>query len=181
MLAKGDHEKALEAFRSAAAADPGFLEAAVMTARVSLAFGSLAEAEHLARQVSPEVINRGDLRYLLGGLMLAKGDQDAAGGCVPRAAGAAPRRRAGGSGGSARRLSRAGIAPGPSRLSGRPARCNPRTRKGRRSCGGIFATAASAGNRSEEEGFCDDLSFSRRVNERYCKLFTPSPPAPAAP
>jgi tetratricopeptide (TPR) repeat protein len=80
LLAKGDHEKALAAFRRAAAADPGFLDAAVMTARVSLAFGSLAEAEHLARQVSPEVINRGDLRYLLGGLMLAKGDQDAAAG-----------------------------------------------------------------------------------------------------
>ena len=78
LLAKGDHEKALEAFRRAAAADPAFLEAAVMTARVSLAFGSLAEAEQLARQVSPEVINRGDLRYLLGGLMLAKGDLDAA-------------------------------------------------------------------------------------------------------
>jgi len=78
LLAKGDYEKALEAFRRAAAADPAFLEAAVMTARVSLAFGSLAEAEHLARQVSPEVINRGDLRYLLGGLMLAKGDLDAA-------------------------------------------------------------------------------------------------------
>jgi tetratricopeptide (TPR) repeat protein len=78
LLAKGDHEKALEAFRRAAVADPAFLDAAVMTARVSLAFGSLAEAEQLARQVSPEVINRGDLRYLLGGLMLAKGDPDAA-------------------------------------------------------------------------------------------------------
>lgn len=78
LLGKGDHEKALEAFRRAAAADPGFLEAAVMTARVSLAFGSLAEAEHLARKVSPELINRGDLRYLLGNLMLAKGDPDAA-------------------------------------------------------------------------------------------------------
>lgn len=78
LLVKGDHDKALEAFRRAAAADPGFLEAAVMVARVSLAFGSLTEAEHLARQVSPEVINRGDLRYLLGRLMLAKGDLDAA-------------------------------------------------------------------------------------------------------
>ncbi len=78
LLAKGDHDKALAAFRRAAAADPGFLEAAVMVARVSLAFGSLVEAEQLARQVSPEVINRGDLRYLLGSLMLAKGDLDAA-------------------------------------------------------------------------------------------------------
>jgi tetratricopeptide (TPR) repeat protein len=78
LLAKGDHEKALEAFRRAAAADPAFLEAAVMTARVALAFGSVAEAEQLARQVSPEVINRGDLRYLLGGLMLSKGDLTAA-------------------------------------------------------------------------------------------------------
>jgi peroxiredoxin/Flp pilus assembly protein TadD len=78
LLAKGDPEKALEAFRRAAAADPGFLEAAVMTARVSLAFGSLDEAERLARQVGPETINRGDLRYLLGSLMLAKGDREAA-------------------------------------------------------------------------------------------------------
>ena len=57
---------------------PPFSKPPVMTARVSLAFGSLAEAEQLARQVSPEVINRGDLRYLLGGLMLAKGDLEAA-------------------------------------------------------------------------------------------------------
>jgi peroxiredoxin/Flp pilus assembly protein TadD len=78
LLAKGDPEKAIEAFRRAAAADPGFLEAAVMTARVSLAFGSVDEAERLARQVGPETINRGDLWYLLGNLMLAKGDREAA-------------------------------------------------------------------------------------------------------
>jgi tetratricopeptide (TPR) repeat protein len=78
LLAAGDHDKALAAFRRAATADPGFLEAAVMTARVALAFGNRAEAEQLARQVSPEMINRGDLRYLLGSMMLTKGDLDAA-------------------------------------------------------------------------------------------------------
>jgi tetratricopeptide (TPR) repeat protein len=78
LLEKGDHEKALEAFRRAADADPAFLEAGIMIARVSLAFGDLAAAERLARQVSPEAINRGDLRYLLGNLMLAKGEMDAA-------------------------------------------------------------------------------------------------------
>ena len=78
LLAKGDQEKALEAFRRAASADPGFLEGGVMVARVSLALGDRTEAERLARQVSPEAINRGDLRYLLGSLMLAKAEQDAA-------------------------------------------------------------------------------------------------------
>ena len=78
LLAMGDHEKALEAFRHSVTAAPAFLDAAVMVARVSLAFGSLAEAERLARQVSPEAINRGDLRYLLGNLMFAKGEVDAA-------------------------------------------------------------------------------------------------------
>ena len=78
LLGKGDPEKALEAFRRATNADPGFLEAGVMTAGVSLASGDLGEAERLARQVSPEAINRGDLRYLLGNLMLAKGEKDAA-------------------------------------------------------------------------------------------------------
>ena len=53
LLAKGDADKALDAFRRAAAADPGFLEAAVMAARVSLATGDRAPAEQLARQVSP--------------------------------------------------------------------------------------------------------------------------------
>ena len=77
-LAKGDPERAREAFRRAAAADPDSLEAAIMVARISLALGSPAEAEQLARQVSPEAINRGDLRYLLGSLMLFKGDLDAA-------------------------------------------------------------------------------------------------------
>jgi peroxiredoxin len=78
LLAKGDAGRALDAFRRAAAADPGFLEAAVMGARVSLATGDLAVAEQLARQVSPEMVNRGDLRYLLGGILLAKGDTAAA-------------------------------------------------------------------------------------------------------
>jgi tetratricopeptide (TPR) repeat protein len=32
----------------------------------------------LARQVTPEMVNRGDLRYLLGGIMLAKGDLEPA-------------------------------------------------------------------------------------------------------
>lgn len=75
-LAKGDPERAREAFRRAAAADPASLEAAIMVARVSLSLGSPVEAEQLARQVSPEAINRGDLRYLLGSLMLFKGDLD---------------------------------------------------------------------------------------------------------
>jgi tetratricopeptide (TPR) repeat protein len=78
LLAKGDTDKALEAFRRAAAADPAFLDAAIMVARVSLATGDLAAAEQLARQVTPEMVNRGDLRYLLGGIMLARGDTAAA-------------------------------------------------------------------------------------------------------
>jgi len=78
LLAKGDTDKALEAFRRSAAADPAFLDAAIMVARVSLATGDLSAAEQLARQVTPEMVNRGDLRYLLGGIMLAKGDTAAA-------------------------------------------------------------------------------------------------------
>ncbi|MHB8835557.1 MAG: redoxin domain-containing protein [Candidatus Methylomirabilia bacterium] len=77
-LSLGDPERARDAFRRAAAADPDSLEAAVMVARVSLSLGSPVEAERLVRQVSPEAINRGDLRYLLGSLMLFKGDLDAA-------------------------------------------------------------------------------------------------------
>ena len=78
LVAKGDLDKALSAFRRAAAADPGFLEAAVMLARVSLAAGDREPAEQLARQVSPDAVNRGDLRYLLGNLLLTKGELDAA-------------------------------------------------------------------------------------------------------
>lgn len=77
-IAKGDLDRAREAFRRAAAADPASLEGPIMVARIALALGSAAEAEHLARQVSPETINRGDLRYLLGNLILFKGDLDAA-------------------------------------------------------------------------------------------------------
>jgi peroxiredoxin len=79
LLALGATDQALAAFRRAAAADPTSLEAPVMVARLSLANGSLAEAERLVRQLTPELINRGDLRSLLGGLMLAKGELDAAG------------------------------------------------------------------------------------------------------
>lgn len=58
----------------AAAEDAGFIEAGVMAARVSLALGDTAAAERVARQVSPETINRGDLRSLLGSLALQKGE-----------------------------------------------------------------------------------------------------------
>jgi tetratricopeptide (TPR) repeat protein len=78
LLAIGDREQALAALRRAVAADPDFLDPAVMIARVSLAAGDLEVAEGLARQVTPEAVNRGDLRYLLGCLMLAKGELDAA-------------------------------------------------------------------------------------------------------
>ncbi len=77
-IAKGDLDRAREAFRRSAAADPASLEGPIMVARLSLALGSAAEAEQLARQVSPETINRGDLRYLIGNLILLKGDLDAA-------------------------------------------------------------------------------------------------------
>ena len=77
-LAKGDPERAAEAFRRAAAADPTSLDAAIMVARISLVLGSPDEAERLARQVSPETINRGDLRYLLGNLIFFKKDFGAA-------------------------------------------------------------------------------------------------------
>ena len=77
-LAKGDLERSRDAFRKAAAADPASLEGPIMVARIALALGSPDEAEQLARQVSPETINRGDLRYLLGCLILFKGDFPAA-------------------------------------------------------------------------------------------------------
>jgi len=77
-IAKGDLDRAREAFRKAAAADPDSLEGPIMVARLALALGSAAEAEQLARQVSPETINRGDLRYLIGNLILFKGDFAAA-------------------------------------------------------------------------------------------------------
>ena len=78
LIAKGDLEQAREAFRKAAAADPASLEGPILLARIALALGSPDEAEQLARQVSPEAINRGDLRYLLGNLMLFKRDFQAA-------------------------------------------------------------------------------------------------------
>ena len=77
-LAKGDPERARDAFLKAVAADPDSLDDAIMVARISLSLGSPVEAEQLARQISPEAINRGDLRYLLGSLMLFKGDLAAA-------------------------------------------------------------------------------------------------------
>lgn len=76
LLAKGDTDRALAAFRSSAAEDPGFLEPALMAARLAAAAGDAAGAEQFVRQVSPEAVGRGDLRYLLGTLMLLKGNLD---------------------------------------------------------------------------------------------------------
>jgi len=73
LMAKGQSGRALDSFRKAAERDPLFLEPGVMAARISLASGDKEPAEALMRSVDADSINRGDLRYLAGILLLAKG------------------------------------------------------------------------------------------------------------
>jgi hypothetical protein len=49
-----------------------------MTARLSLAAGELDAAEDFLKSVDPEAVNRSDIRYLLGTMMLLKGRDGAA-------------------------------------------------------------------------------------------------------
>ena len=78
LMEKDQPERALAAFREATGRDPSFIEPAVMTARLSLAAGEIDEAEDFLRSVDPEAINRSDIRYLLGMMLLLKGKEVAA-------------------------------------------------------------------------------------------------------
>jgi tetratricopeptide (TPR) repeat protein len=78
LMAKGQMKEALQAFDRAAAADPSFFEPAIMAARLDLAAGKPARAETLLKSVSPEAVNRSDMRFLLGALLLHKEKTDAA-------------------------------------------------------------------------------------------------------
>jgi peroxiredoxin len=78
LLEKGQPERALSAFREATGRDPSFIEPAVMTARLSLAAGEIDKAEDFLRSVDPEAINRSDIRFLLGMMMLLRDRGDAA-------------------------------------------------------------------------------------------------------
>ena len=75
LLAKGQPKRALAAFREATGRDPSFIEPAIMTARISLAAGEVDKAEAFLKSVDPEAINRSDLRYLMGVMMLLR-DRD---------------------------------------------------------------------------------------------------------
>ena len=72
LAAKGQRERARSAFAKALERDPAFIEPAVMIARLSLAEGAVEEAEALLKSVDASLINRNDLRYMLGFLMLLK-------------------------------------------------------------------------------------------------------------
>lgn len=78
LVEKDQPERALAAFREATGRDPSFIEPAVMTARLSLAAGEIDKAEDFLRSIDPAVINRSDIRYLLGMMMLLKGKEAAA-------------------------------------------------------------------------------------------------------
>jgi peroxiredoxin len=78
LLEKDQPERALAAFREATQRDPSFVEPAVMTVRLSLAAGEIGRTEEFFKSVEPEAINRNDLRYLLGVMMLLKGRGTAA-------------------------------------------------------------------------------------------------------
>jgi peroxiredoxin/Flp pilus assembly protein TadD len=78
LMAKGQPERALQAFDRAAGKDPSFFEPAIMAARLALTEGNPARAEALLRSAGPQVVNRSDLRFLLGSLLLHKGKTDAA-------------------------------------------------------------------------------------------------------
>jgi peroxiredoxin len=73
LMAKGQTARALDAFDRAAAEDPAFFEPAITAARLDLSAGEPARAEALLKSAGPEAVNRNDLRFLLGSLLLHKG------------------------------------------------------------------------------------------------------------
>jgi peroxiredoxin len=78
LMNKGQMKRALEAFDRAAAEDPSYFDPAIMAARLDLAEGNPGRAETLLKNAGPEAVNRNDLRFLLGSLLLHKGKTEAA-------------------------------------------------------------------------------------------------------
>ena len=78
LVAKSQPERARAAFRTALERDPSFLDPAVMIARLALLDGDVEEAEKVIRSADPDTVNRDDLRFLLGHMMLVKGKEEAA-------------------------------------------------------------------------------------------------------
>jgi len=180
-LALGDLGRARESLVKAAAADPASLEDAIMAARISLALGSVAEAERLARQVSPEVINRGDLRYLLGSLMLFKGDLDAA-----ERTFSALRERLPAEGWGEWGLGLVSLARDDHRTAlvslERAARLQPQNPEAAAFVRRHFRDSCLRQEAFEEEaGFVRLFPELAEVRERYCKVYAPHPAAAAQP
>jgi Tfp pilus assembly protein PilF len=179
-LAKADPERAREAFLRAAAADPASLEAAIMVARLSLSLGSPAEAERLVRQVSPEAINRGDLRYLLGSLMLFKGDLDAA-----ERTFRALQERLPAEGWGLWGLGLVALERGDHRAAlvalERAARLQPENPEAAAIVRRHFRDACRRQEPfAEEEGFVKVFPALAELKERYCRVFAPRRPAAEA-
>jgi peroxiredoxin len=78
LIEKDQPERALAAFREATGRDPSFIEPAIMIARISLATGEIEAAADFLKSIDPVALNRGDLRYLLGTMMLLRGRDAAA-------------------------------------------------------------------------------------------------------
>jgi len=72
LQAKGQPGRALQAFDRASGKDPSFFEPAIMAARVALSAGEPERAEDLLRRIDAETLNRNDLRFLMGSLLLFK-------------------------------------------------------------------------------------------------------------
>jgi len=175
-LAKKDPERAREAFRASASADPSSLEAPLMVARISLALGSPDEAEQLARKVSPETVNRGDLRYLLGNLMLFKGDLDAA-----ERTFRALQSRLPSEGWGAWGLGMVALARGDHRGSlsflEQASRAQPENPEAEAFVRRHFRDRCLRQDpMPEEEGFTRLFPSLAEIKERYCRLFAPRPP-----
>jgi tetratricopeptide (TPR) repeat protein len=182
-LAKGDPERALAAFRRSAGADPTSLAAAIMVARVSLSLGSPVEAERLIRQLSPEAINRGDLRYLAGSLILFKGDLAAA-----EATFAALQRRLPAEGWGHWGLGVVALARGDHRgalaLLEQAVRLQPQNPEATAYIRRHFRESCQRQEPFEEEaGFAQLFPALAEIRARYCRVFAPERPraAEAAP
>lgn len=78
LLERGQPDRALEALDKARERDPDFIEPVVMAARIRIAGGNMEAAENLLRSADLTLINRNDLRYLLGVMLLQKGNLEGA-------------------------------------------------------------------------------------------------------
>ncbi len=177
MMEMGQADKAMDYLNKSMERDPSFMEPFIAAARLSLTEGDLPRGEEMLKKLDPEAINRNDVRFLLGYLMLLKEKPAGAEAIFKSIADKAPAEGLGQWGLGLVALARGDGAA--AALMEEAAKARPELFEAkaylRRHFSGIWMKGESA---PEEARFIALVPTLGETKERYRKLFSPGPAAP---